>query len=263
MIIFPSTKKTAFNCPHCSAYAAQTWFTLGANWEEKPPVVEVDKFWAKIEKDSQTGFLKGKDDLVNSLLEHVGKIKRGLVFIKRDQRNNRYAVENLFLSECYNCKKVAVWVYQNLVSPAQKAGPLPNQDLPEDIIHDFEEARSIVDLSPRGSTALLRLCIQKLCKELGEKGDNINNDIKNLMAKGLDPLIQKSLDTVRVIGNEAVHGGVMNLKDDKDTALNLFKLVNEIAEQMISRPKRLKQMYESLPEDKRRGIEARDKKVGN
>jgi len=255
---FPSTKKTAFKCPHCSAYAAQTWFTLGANQEKKAPAVKVNERLELIKKHAQDKNLT--DDIKNSVLKYARETE--IVVVERYSQCN-YTVRNLFLSKCYNCNKVAVWVHQNLVSPAQKEGPLPNQDLPEDIIHDFEEARSIVDLSPRGSAALLRLCIQKLCKELGEKGDNINNDIASLMAKGLDPLIQKSLDIVRVNGNEAVHDGVMNLKDDKDTALNLFTIVNEIAEQMISRPKRLKQMYERLPEDKRRGIEARDKKVGN
>jgi len=42
---------------------------------------------------------------------------------------------------------------------------------------------------------------------------------------------------VRVIGNEAVHPGKLDLKDDRDTATRLFKLVNIIAEQMISNPK--------------------------
>ncbi len=78
-----------------------------------------------------------------------------------------------------------------------------------------------------------------------------------------EKLVQQSLDIVRVIGNEAVHPGVIDLKDGRDTALSLFDLVNAIADQMISHPKHVKSMYEKLPENKRQAIEARDAKTKN
>ncbi|WP_424033423.1 DUF4145 domain-containing protein [Methylocella sp.] len=49
--------------------------------------------------------------------------------------------------------------------------------------------------------------MQKLCVELGEKGKNIDDDIANLVKKGLSPELQQALDILRVIGNEAVHHG--------------------------------------------------------
>jgi len=36
-------------------------------------------------------------------------------------------------------------------------------------------------------------------------------------------MILQSLDIVRVIGNESVHPGVIDLKDDRHTALRLFR----------------------------------------
>ena len=105
---------------------------------------------------------------------------------------------------------------------------------------------------------MLRLAIQTLCGHLGESGKNINSDIASLVKKGLSPVIQKSLDVVRVIGNEAVHPGTLDLKDDRDTASKLFRLVNLIAEQMISHPKHVHAMYEELPESKKNEIEKRD-----
>jgi hypothetical protein len=63
---------------------------------------------------------------------------------------------------------------------------------------------------------------------------------------------------VRVIGNESVHPGSIDLNDDRETALRLFDLVNAIADQMISHPKKVKEMYGKLPEEKRKAIEARD-----
>lgn len=46
--------------------------------------------------------------------------------------------------------------------PTSGSAPLPAPDLPEDIWGDYEEARQIVDASPRGACALLRRAIEKL-----------------------------------------------------------------------------------------------------
>jgi hypothetical protein len=181
--------------------------------------------------------------------------------LAQDKKQGRYlelGVENLHLSRCYNCRKIAVWVNDRLVSPNYKTTAQPNVDLPDDIVRDYEEARDVVDLSPRAAAALLRLAIQKLCKHLGESGKDLNSDIKHLVAKGLDPVIQQSLDIVRVIGNESVHPGTIDLNDDRETAIRLFDLVNAIAEQMISHPKKVREMYGKLPDEKRKAIETRD-----
>ena len=130
----------------------------------------------------------------------------------------------------------------------------------EDIKIDFLEAMSILDLSPRGAAALLRLCIQKLCKQLGQSGENINDDIKNLVKSGLDTRVQKILDVVRVIGNESVHPGTIDLRDDRGTAQKLFELVNRIAYDTITHAREVGSLYESLPQSKRDAIEKRDSK---
>jgi hypothetical protein len=51
---------------------------------------------------------------------------------------------------------------------------------------------------------------------LGEKGDS-SPAIGNLVKKGLPPMTQESLDCVRVIGNNAVHPGELDLKYDIET----------------------------------------------
>jgi len=162
---------------------------------------------------------------------------------------------------CTHCRNPQIWLDGTMIFPDAGNEPVANSDLPEYIRVDYNEARSIVNKSPRGAAALLRLAIQKLCKHLGESGTNINNDIASLVKKGLPVMIQRALDILRVIGNEAVHPGTMDISDNLEVAQKLFHLVNLIADAMITQPKEVDALFESLPEDKREGIQQRDKGV--
>lgn len=122
-------------------------------------------------------------------------------------------VDSLRLAQCAHCNEYTVWKSGSLIHPESSMAPLPNPDLPDEIRVDYAEAVSIISRSPRGAASLLRLCIQKLCKHLGEPGKNINTDIAALVKNGLNAKIQKSLDVVRVIGNEAVHPGQLDIRD--------------------------------------------------
>ena len=167
-------------------------------------------------------------------------------------------LDNTKICFCSHCNRFSIWLHSKMIYPDFAGIEPPNEDLNDDIKNDYEEAVSILQKSPRGAAALLRLCIQKLCKELGEDGKNINTDIKNLVAKGLPKGVQKSLDIVRVVGNDAVHPGQIDLSDDMETAKVLFKLVNLIAEKMITEPKEVEEIYNIIPEEKRQQIEERD-----
>lgn len=256
--VTPSIRETAFSCPHCAAFTTQFWFTLYGNRtssDSRTPFIPTES-----QRENYAGSSDVPDEDKKYLLEWFDKMLTGLVFTEslKDGKYCENSVNNLHLSKCYHCKKCSIWVHDRLLFPSKKASVQPNVDLPDDIIRDFEEAREIVDASPRGAAALLRLCIQKLCKHLGEKGKNIDDDIGSLVQKGLNPLVQQSLDVVRVVGNEAIHPGILDLKDDRETAVHLFELLNAIAEQMISHPKAVKLMYEKLPQSKRDAIEKRD-----
>ena len=184
----------------------------------------------------------------------------GRPFLGAQTSTTTRVVHNLALSVCHNCDRVAIWRCDQLLWPAQIDAPAPNQDLPEAVKDAYNEAGAIVHMSPRGSAALLRLGIQILCESLGEKGESVNSDIKELVKKGLDPRVQKALDVVRVVGNHSVHPGQIDMKDKQETAMKLFSLVNLIADAMISHPKRIDEMYAGLPEEDRKAIERRDRK---
>ena len=146
-----------------------------------------------------------------------------------------------------------------IVLPSESDAPEPAEDLPAELAADYEEAGAILPRSPRGSAALLRLVIQKLLPHLGATKKTIDAAIGELVAAGkIKTPIQQALDTVRVIGNESVHPGEMDLKDDRETALALFRIINLIVETAITEPKRLEALYASLPKSKLDGIAKRD-----
>lgn len=134
-------------------------------------------------------------------------------------------------------------------------------DIPQDVKEDFIEARNIVNFSPRASCALLRLALQKLMPHLKEKGDNLNIDISNLVKKGLPVRIQKALDTVRVIGNNAIHPGQIDLKDDVNTAIALFSLLNMIVDVVITKEKEINEIYDKLPDTAKEAIKERNSNI--
>ncbi len=255
--VSPSVQKTAFNCPHCGALAKQFWCSLHANWlPNKDPLPKIlrpeqrDMLILENAKDAEER--KRFSQLADMIVE-------GLPVLNTEV--GRYAhlyLHNTFVSECFNCKGISIWIYDKLVYPQRGEAPPANPDLPDAIRRDYDEASSILDLSPRGSAALIRLAIQKLCKELGKPGKNLNDDIGALVSDGLNPRIQKALDTVRVIGNNALHPGQIDLEDDRATAETLFRLLNLIAEKMISEPKHVDEAYAKLPDGARKAIEERD-----
>lgn len=162
------------------------------------------------------------------------------------------------VSKCQHCEKLIIWQEEKIIYPKKITVNLPNEDLDEDIQKDYLEAANIFNDSPRSAAALLRLALQKLCKQLGENGENINEDIKSLVGKGLNPHIQKSLDILRITGNNAVHPGEINIEEDAGKVLKLFELLNFIAEKMITEPKEISKFYDDLPDGAKKAVKKRD-----
>lgn len=134
--------------------------------------------------------------------------------------------------------------------------------MPEDIKALYNEARSIVELSPKGSCAIIRLALQKLCNRLAGQDEKkkIDGAIKKLVENGLPESTQKAMDSIRILGDEAVHPGQININDNKELAVAMFKMMNIIVEKMILEPKKIDELYQLMPKDKIEGIKNRDKK---
>ncbi len=218
----PQFKLNKFTCPICGVYAHQIWQEI---------LHETYDSYADI-----TG--------LNSKYYHSSTRKSG----------------SLYVSCCQYCNQTSLWLNEKLIYPSVSSIPSPNDDMPKDIAEIYNEAASIYSLSPRSSAALLRLALQMLLKELGEKGDNINNDIGNLVKKGLPEIVQQAADTIRYIGNQAVHPGTIDFNDNDDTAKTLFEIMNWIVYYMITVPNSINNMYNTLPPSIKEQIDKRDHK---
>jgi Domain of unknown function (DUF4145) len=170
----------------------------------------------------------------------------------------KYLLTNVTVSQCYSCNRLAIWLADTLLYPSQGLLIEPHEDMPPEVRGYFLEAASIVDRSPRGAAALLRLAVQSLMPSLGQSGTNLSADIGALVKRGLDPRVQQALDTVRVIGNHSVHPGKIDIKDNKATAISLFDLINFIVENQIAAPRRINAIYDKLPTDAVAAIAKRD-----
>lgn len=250
----PAMNLGAFQCPHCHAHTQQTWWDLYAEprLRDEPPGYPDRKTVEDVISGSAADDRPEMEKYVAALFATDPQPYR-----EKSTGYINYQVPNLFLSRCFVCKRSAVWLRGQLIFPVNSAPVEPNEDLPEEVRADFLEAAAIASASPRGAAALLRLSIEKLCLHLGKTG-GIDKMIGDLVADGLHMKVQQALDVVRVIGNESVHPGSIDVKDDPATVQSLFRLVNIIAETMITDHRKVAEMFNGLPPEKLAGIEQRN-----
>lgn len=253
----PQLGAESFSCPHCGAFAEQYWLRVlvkSLRRHTKPVIITTQDL-----QDFDLSKIGDKEKLVE-VKAWIKRLEKHFVSYETHEYGEscNWELNNAFVSLCHSCDGFAIWIGDGLIYPPHTASVERHEEMPDAIREDFEEAAAIVDRSPRGAAALLRLAIQKLMPILGEKGTNINDDIAALVKKGLDADIQRAMDIMRVVGNNAVHPGQIDLKDDKAMALKLFELVNLIIERRIATPKRIEELFMGLPQPALKAIEKRD-----
>lgn len=160
---------------------------------------------------------------------------------------------------CLGCRKGSVWRDGKRVFPARVPSIQPHEDMPPKARGLFEEAVAVKGLSPRASAALARASLESFLKEHFSESKAYNLDERVAEAgRHISAELWEALTVLRVVGNEALHDGKIEMQlDGSDDAYiePLLGAVNGLAEELISRPARTRALYEKLPDAKRTGAE--------
>lgn len=185
--------------------------------------------------------------------------QRWLNGLARDRKGNTMVVGGLLVALCAHCNEWSVWFNGAMVFPVGVRQGAPAIDgMPEDVRRLYDEARDVSAVSPRSAAALLRLALQVLVDELEPGNRSLNDKIGDLVRRGLSPEIAKAMDVVRVVGNNSVHPGQIEVDADASLAPSLFAITNLIVEQVIVRAATVDALFEGLPGGAKAAIERRD-----
>lgn len=245
MNYLPSLDEGKYHCPRCNVYSSHRHYELKRriiNDDQDIPIIELEL----------EAFNRGE-----SAFGEVGgeRIRFG---------EPEYDVNwNLHVSICIHCLEYIIWENRNIIFPFELDTPQPAKDMPAEVKDVYEEARLVYKQSPRSSAALLRLAIETLIPKLNYpiKSKSLYHMIGELVKQNIPKHIQKGLDVIRFHGNKGLHTAEINMQDDKDTVLFLFKLCNIIVEELITKEKEIEGFYDSIPKSFQNSVDKRDRKT--
>ena len=137
MRVEPKFALERFSCPHCGAYAHQSWYRLG-------------RF--NIERNTKPSLSCYSDSLLGGAERIQGQRERFVAFVQRLNKNVlTYAPEahgrsdwvfvNFHVSACYSCDAFTVWVEDKIVYPVSHSVVEPHEMMPASVKADFGAMR--------------------------------------------------------------------------------------------------------------------------
>lgn len=232
----PKHGYSSFNCPRCGALAAQTFHPLN--------------------------YQNGNSFL--SVADPSFRHWNGTNWEEIDPVWSR--------SLCFACKKSALWTGQKLVFPdpaldEAESAPKRSEDLSPIVATLYDEAVAVLPHSRRAAAALCRAAMEQLAKQLTPElppGVKLDGRLVAL-SKTVSTATLQALNIVRHVGNTALHGekdgdesAVMYLDEDDSSIAEVFFLaINALADEKITQPRRIQDLYETLPETTRNSFEAK------
>jgi len=176
-------------------------------------------------------FVEGKHEWndITEIDQFVERLKRNEVtyVYQNHSQSLKVRMANLHLSSCHSCNGFALWVGERLTFPinVDKTPALAEED--------FEEAAAILTKSPRGATALMRVCIQKLMPLLKQDGKNLDDWMSSLVRKGLEVDIQQAMEVLQILKNDLVQPTSLDTQEDKEMALRFVDSLKAILERRM------------------------------
>lgn len=82
-----------------------------------------------------------------------------------------------------------------------------------------------------------------------------------MVGNGIPKEIEQALDGMRVIGNEAIHPGVIDVEENPEIVAALFRVLNFIVDRMITQKNDINDIYKHIPPNKLDGIIERNQKA--
>lgn len=231
----PAVSASSFNCPRCNALAAQTaadLYVIDDKGESEVSDGQIFSPWA------------------NQMIELRWRT-----------------------TTCYACQKSSLWIGNNLKFPGlneQEAGgevAEPNEDLPVEVLELYREAAAVLPHSKRAAAALCRAALERLTKQLTQDlppAVKLDGRLVALAKSVSSPTLQ-ALNIVRHTGNTALHGekdgdasAVMYLDEDDGTIADVFFVaINALADELITKPRFMDELYQRLPDGVRESFEAK------
>ncbi|MFE5837264.1 DUF4145 domain-containing protein [Arthrobacter sp. NPDC056493] len=215
-----------FNCPKCGAFAAQEWRRLS--------------------------YPAGQDEMGHQYYEPV-----------RDNIGGDWEA-----SLCAGCDDHSLWLDGELTYPADRPGlevPEPVEGMPQDVEKLYLEASAVLPHSSRAAAALCRASLERLSKTLTpEMNPTASLDERLIvLSEKTTAALAKGVQIIRHAGNTALHGArdddasvVIYMDGSESDLIDLFFVtINELVDELITRPARIQSVYELLPEQKRYAIE--------
>lgn len=188
--------------------------------------------------------------------------------------------ENLYVissewraAHCQGCDRKTLWRDGVNVYPQTLTAPAPHPDMTADVRDIYEEARKVLPISRRAGAALARAALEKQVKLLDPDApkdarlDDLIARLSSMVSTGLS----ERLDIIRHVGNKALHGTgddelvVLYLADSQgadEIAESLFDAINDLIDELITRPARTREVWEKLPNGVRNTIEKKRKELG-
>lgn len=157
------------------------------------------------------------------------------------------------VAKCQICGDFSIWAEkkEQMLYPKAIINKMPHEDMPEDIRADYMEAKEIEHLSPRGTCALLRLAIAKLCHDIVPGDQSLCKKLPHLIKKGLPEQIRTIFEVVRLTENQSTNNvNIINLQDNAKMAAALFELLNLVVEKLISEPQKISNLCSQMSSDK-------------